>query len=208
MNASLPPPIPKATPPIIAWFLLSTTAKAPTLSSAQRDASESILPLKKLVSEFSKNLVLCRELLQFISILLYSTRNSSQYHVAVWMGGEVGGEWIHACLWLSLFDVHTKLSNINWIYYNIKWKVLKIFFLSGWWLVGLVTKSCLTFATPWTVARQGPLSMGLPRQEYWSRLPIPSAGDHPDPGIKPGSPALQADSLPTELWSMGIIAML
>ena len=42
-------------------------------------------------------------------------------------------------------------------------------------------------ASPWAVARQAPLSMGLPRQEYWSRLPFPSLGDLPDPGIKPAS---------------------
>ena len=41
--------------------------------------------------------------------------------------------------------------------------------------------------------------MEFSRQEYWSGLPFPSPGDHPDPGIKPGSPALQADSLPSEL---------
>ena len=41
-------------------------------------------------------------------------------------------------------------------------------------------------------------SMGFPRQEYWSGLPFPSSGDLPDPGIEPGSPALQADSLLTE----------
>jgi len=40
--------------------------------------------------------------------------------------------------------------------------------------------------------------MGFSRQEYWSGLLFPSPGDHPDPGIKPGSPALQADSLPSE----------
>ena len=51
------------------------------------------------------------------------------------------------------------------------------------------------FATPWTVAHQAPLSMGFSRQEYWSGLPFPSRGDLPDPGIEPGSPALQADSL-------------
>ena len=49
--------------------------------------------------------------------------------------------------------------------------------------------------TPWTVAHQAPLSMGFSRQEYWSGLPFPSLGDLPDPGIKPGSPAWQADSL-------------
>ena len=54
------------------------------------------------------------------------------------------------------------------------------------------------FVTPWTVARQVSLSMGFSRQEYWSGLPFPSPGDHPDPGIKPGSAALQADSLPSE----------
>ena len=69
---------------------------------------------------------------------------------------------------------------------------------------GLVTKSCLTLATPWTVACQGPLSIGFSRQEYWSGLPIPSLGDHANPGIKPRSPALQADSLPTELCIMDI----
>ena len=64
---------------------------------------------------------------------------------------------------------------------------------------GLVAKLCMTLATPWTVARQAPLFVGFSRQEYWSGLPFPSPGDLPDPGIEPGSPALQADSLLTEL---------
>ena len=63
----------------------------------------------------------------------------------------------------------------------------------------LVTKSCPNLATPRTVAYQAPLSMGFSRQEYWSGLPFSSPGDLPDPGIKPRSPALQADSLLTEL---------
>ena len=42
---------------------------------------------------------------------------------------------------------------------------------------GLVTKSCPTLVTPWTVACQAPLSMGLSKQEYWSKLPFPSPGD-------------------------------
>ena len=54
------------------------------------------------------------------------------------------------------------------------------------------------FVTPWTVAHQAPLSMGFSRQEYWSGLPFPSPGDLPDPGIKPRSPALQADALTSE----------
>ena len=64
---------------------------------------------------------------------------------------------------------------------------------------GLVAKSCPTLATPWPVACQAPLFMGFSRQEYWSRLPFPSPGDLPDPRIKPGSPAMQTDSLPTDL---------
>ena len=64
---------------------------------------------------------------------------------------------------------------------------------------GLFAKSCLTVVTPWTVARQAPLSMGFSRQGYWSGLPFPSPGALPDPGIEPRSPALQAESLPTEL---------
>ena len=46
------------------------------------------------------------------------------------------------------------------------------------------------FVTPWTEAHQAPLSMGFPRQEYWSGLPFPSLGDLPDPEIEPASPAL------------------
>ena len=53
-------------------------------------------------------------------------------------------------------------------------------------------------ATPWTVTHQAPLSMEFSRQEYWSGLPFPSPVDLPDPGIKPRSPALQADSLSSE----------
>ena len=54
------------------------------------------------------------------------------------------------------------------------------------------------FATPWTIARQAPLSMGFSRQEYWSGLPFPSPGDLPDPGIELWSHALQADALTSE----------
>ena len=59
--------------------------------------------------------------------------------------------------------------------------------------------SCVRlFATPWRVAYQALQSMGFSRQEYWSGLPFPSPGALPNPGIKPGSPALQTDALPSE----------
>ena len=54
------------------------------------------------------------------------------------------------------------------------------------------------FMTPWTVAYETPPTMEFSRQEYWNRLPFPSPGDLPNPGIKPGCPALQADALPSE----------
>ena len=64
---------------------------------------------------------------------------------------------------------------------------------------GLVVQSCSTLATPWAVALQAPLFMRFSRKEYWSGLPFPSPGDLPNSGIEPGSPALLADSLLTEL---------
>ena len=69
-----------------------------------------------------------------------------------------------------------------WIYiYEVKW-----------------LSSVRLFATPWTVANQAPQSTEFSMQEYWSGLPFPSPGDFPNPGIEPGSPALQADALPSE----------
>ena len=62
------------------------------------------------------------------------------------------------------------------------------------WSCSVVSDS----VTPWTVAQQGPLSMGFSRQEYCSGLPFPSPGDLPNPGIEPRSPTLQADTLPSE----------
>ena len=61
---------------------------------------------------------------------------------------------------------------------------------------GMLSRSRADSATPWTIARQAPLSMGSPRQESWSELPLPSPGDLPDPGVEPTSPAWQAGSIP------------
>ena len=62
----------------------------------------------------------------------------------------------------------------------------------------LVAQSCPTLCDPMACSPQTALSMAFSRQENWSGLPCPPPGDLPDPGIQPGSPALQADSLPSE----------
>ena len=63
-------------------------------------------------------------------------------------------------------------------------------------VVVLVTQLCLTLCDSWT--HQAPLFMELSRQEYWSGLPCPPSGVLPDPETEPGSPALQANFLPSE----------
>ena len=93
--------------------------------------------------------------------------------------------------------------------------LFKLFFIEVWFLYNVVLVSAIQqnesaihvhekwkslsqvwlFVTPWTVAQQAPLSMECSRQEYRNRLSFLSPGDLPDPGIEPGSSALQADSL-------------
>ena len=53
---------------------------------------------------------------------------------------------------------------------------------------GMLSQSCLTLVTPYTIARQVPLSTGFFRREYWSGLPFPPPGDLPNQGIEPESP--------------------
>ena len=66
-------------------------------------------------------------------------------------------------------------------------------------LKALVTLSCLTLCNRLDCSLLGSFVLEFSRQEeYWSRLPFPSPGDLPNPGIKSRSPALQADSLPSE----------
>ena len=64
--------------------------------------------------------------------------------------------------------------------------------------MGVVLSCSVVFDFLLTVAHQAPLSMGFSRQEYWSGLPFSSPGDLPNSGIEPRSPALQANSLPSE----------
>ena len=138
-----------------------------------------------------------------------------------WQSKKTEGAWVHGNweppsdpelpTWTDMWERNILLkaldggaglcySSFTCIHMNTQWNSklgLMTYIYSGGG--GLVTKSCPTLATPWTEARQTPLSMGFSRQEYWSGLPFPSSGDLPDPGIEPQCPALQADSLLTEL---------
>ena len=90
--------------------------------------------------------------------------------------------------WTAIFTT----SKANWAFFTTWiWQVARQ-------VKVLVAHSCPTLCNPWTVDCQVPLAMGFSRQEYWSGLPFPSLGNLPDPGVKPGSPALQADSLSSE----------
>ena len=98
---------------------------------------------------------------------------------------------------LSYLIVYSVLSYLLWKHwrhglhlrsFQVCTKSKKVKSLSRVWL----------FMTPWTVAYQAPQSTEFSRQEYWSGLPFPSPGDLPNPGIEPGSPALQADTLLSE----------
>ena len=89
------------------------------------------------------------------------------------------------CFWEICMQVKKQLLELD----MEQWKMKS---LSHIWL----------FVTPWTVAYQSSPSMGFSRPEYWSGLPFPSPGDLPDPGIEPGSPMLEADTL---TWNNGLV---
>ena len=71
----------------------------------------------------------------------------------------------------------------------------------------MLVAQCLILCDPMDCGSSGPLSIGFSRQEYCSGEPFPSSGDLPDPGIKPGSLALQADSLQSELINGSSVAV-
>ena len=115
-------------------------------------------------------------------------------------------------MWV-LCKLETLLS-MSWIFRRAIWNLRNCFkirclrhniriwtHIFGWLKVKvrmLVPQSCQLFVTPWTAAHQAPLSMGFSKQEYWSGLPLPSPGDLPNTGIKPGVSGMQADSLPSQ----------
>ena len=141
---------------------------------------------------------------------LHNTNTKSKIHQTIWpMGGYLkricdynggkvergqppwvgmkrdrsGGESFRSIRWWG--NGQTKDLNRHFTKKPFRWQIACVCVLHSFCCVWL-------FATPWTVARQAPLSMGFSRQDCWSGLPCPSL---PNPGIEPVSPALQVDSL-------------
>ena len=135
-------------------------------------------------------------ILSFTGILLSSTVCEVRFQIlAIWHWEKIKSrKSLHSrnlhfsdCIWAwSLDPACLGLSSYT--------SCLPFLSLYSFVVVNLLSPVWLS-ATPWTVAHQASLCMGFSRQEYWSGLPFPSPGDFPDTGIKPVSPALQADSL-------------
>ena len=113
---------------------------------------------------------------------------------------ENGNGTLKIILWKLNFPVKYKVipeeSEVNSVQ-KVNTELTKLKVYSTFDSMKLLSRVRL-FATPWTVAHQAPLSIGFSRQGYWSGLPFPFPGDLLDPGIEPGSSALQADTLPFE----------
>ena len=116
--------------------------------------------------------------------------------------------------WINVYFVKHHVCQVLCLELERQWWTESTWLLTSWnFQLSIATeemgdggsldaKSCPTLVTPWTVTCQTPLSMGFSRQEYWSGLPFPSPEDFPDPGIEPGSLALQA---PQRRWSQSIL---
>ena len=137
-------------------------------------------------------------------------KNGYMYGLPRWLSGKESAyqckihgfnSWVRKTPWRRTWQlipawratVHGAAKRFGWIPSLFTWHYHSI--VNQLWVL-----SCFShvwfFATLWTIASQAPLSMGFSRQEYRSGLPCPLPGDLPDPGIQPGSPTLQADSLP------------
>ena len=99
--------------------------------------------------------------------------------------------------WLLLIHHFRDGKSENEMFCNLR-KVTQFINARKWKVKVIFAQLCPTLCNPWTIACLTPLSMEFSRQEYWSGLPCSSPRDLHLPGIKPGSPALQADSLPSQ----------
>ena len=187
--------------------------------------SQSLLKLMSIVLVMPSNhLILCRPLLLLPSIFPSIRVFSKESHFCIrwpkyWSfifsnnpSNEYSGLIFFRMDWLDLLAVQETLKSLLQ-HHSSKASILQhsAFFIvqlsHPYMTTGKTMKESTKvkllsrvqlFATPWTVAHQAPLSVGFSRQEYWSRLPCPSPGDLPNPGIEPRSPTLQVDSLSSE----------
>ena len=104
-----------------------------------------------------------------------------------------GASW-----WAAVYGVTQSWIRLKWLSSSTVKADYKRWLPRGWRSEVKSLSRVRLFATPWTVAYQAPPSIGFSRPEYWNGLPFPSPGDLPNPGIKPVSPALQTDTLPSE----------
>ena len=124
-------------------------------------------------------------------VLTAALINSSQNIVYV---QSVVHDWI--LLYFLFFHFHCIYFFGNLVLVTLKPEITAALLIS---YCSLVTKLCPTLLPlPWTISNQDPLSMGFPRQEYWSGLPFPSPEDLPDPGIKHAFPTLTGRFFTTE----------
>ena len=178
-------------------------AEISTVSKGSKDANAQVLSLSPLVQQISFCLIPINYtvLPHDIPLLQHNQRKSQlqlQYlKIIMLSGGEFDSNVIVNAWFLhekrGLQIVSYGINNNEYFQLYPKDILTRLFSV---WL--FVTQSCPTLCEPMDWAHQTPLSMGFSRQEYSSGLSFPSPGDLPDPGIKPASPALQADSLSSE----------
>ena len=149
-----------------------------------------------------------------MSLLFASGQSVQNFSFSIRPSNEYSGLISFRIDWLDLFAARGTLKSL-FQHHNSKASILQcsaffmvqlshLFMTTGKTIaltmkVKVTSLSCVRlFATPWMVAYQVPRSLEFSRQEYWSGLLFPSPGDHPNPGIEPGSPALQTDALPSE----------
>ena len=104
-----------------------------------------------------------------------------------------------ACQFIRRQRVLSDFIPVLFFFFFAKKNWVNAFTISVWPCVRAQSFSLVQlFVTPWTIACQAPLSLGFPRQEYWSAWPSPSPEGLPDPGIEPASPVLAGGFFTTE----------
>ena len=143
---------------------------------------------EKIIGKES-HVILCVEITFLVHVTQALSRDNSFQPIFIWASKYE--QFLH----IIVTTVESKTSTV---FQKSLWKSGPFSIPVSKWKWKWCHSSCPTLLTPWTVAYQAPLSMGFPRQEYWSGLPFPSPGDLPNPGIESKSLTLQADALTSE----------